>query len=1083
MSKNSPIEYNLDLFVHLGCLKNIDLSSQGIYSIRVKVVTPNGASASSSDAYNLNHPIGLFSAPRSLNSYIDHEKGTFSIDRVELQFEGSHAHVEDGSSAFRSRGIVLRYTSEEIDLNEGAQWRLPLQDPCSTPITSSNGNRTLFAHQRIWVVFELLYADVKDNHTYTDDSLSVIASESLLIQNAGTGLHEYYPVRFYRSTFVGMDVMIHTCISSFNGLKNLKLGRNVRFHIVEEAMTDLTLDAAPEGKEEKSGDDEEKFTKQSDDFRPPNNEEKLATAEAKAYEENDTHISLPRESKIDPQARIANWRAYFKQYVDIMLDNRRSLYQESQEILNLYKGVNTGSKASSAIVDGDMTIFESDGKIPSNETERDICSPAEFEKLLSATRNVEKQINLDLAQRINHMKSVMPWVLRPLTIILRAKYTLRIRSFWKGNTIVHHTPCHNVGPNEIGGSMDVRAGIGSSIDDNITSGAELISSHPDDEMADRVLRTLMQDEFNGFCKHAHDFSPVSGRLEEGSRRFGIFGSWLELEPRSLLMRGLRISVPHRHWRITSLPSFVAQLYKGTASTATTAQRSDENIFTPAKRRESEHGERTSIGVRGGMLLELDGSEDPSCSIATAMAAAAASTGPSGGNGGAGTNRKDLFLKNEVAVLKAEAETVTFREGRGAVIDPPIDHQHVFTFLKKEVSSIWKSNKDLLARGERLNNDLHIVVLHHGFLGHTYDMRLLRNILVAEFPFMRIYVPDVNEGKTEESIVAQGERLAEYIYTNISDDYPELFQGPCTSDGRHARISFVGHSLGGLVVRRALEDDRLEPLLRLAQNYISLASPHLGSLYAPSQLVSTGMWALQRLKGSQVLKELSLVDSLKGSGEAVLQTMSRSGVLARFQKVVLVSSSEDLYVPTYSARIQRYEGPSGSSRTPERSSFLSSFRSPSNPDSSSRRSGRGSKAQHAELIIENMATDLLRDVRPESLVRVSMTNVDGAEVEAQSSFSSPSLAKHNGSETDDDSRKATDVLLEQESIVVASFTEKLTGKERSKSIIAQAKQLGGAKKKSLSGYVDSYIGRSAHISYLESQMLVEQLVYTLYVYFV
>lgn len=39
----------------------------------------------------------------------------------------------------------------------------------------------------------------------------------------------------------------------------------------------------------------------------------------------------------------------------------------------------------------------------------------------------------------------------------------------------------------------------------------------------------------------------------------------------------------------------------------------------------------------------------------------------------------------------------------------------------------KSNK------KRLDDDLHLVVLQHGFQGSSYDMRMLKNTLLAEFP--------------------------------------------------------------------------------------------------------------------------------------------------------------------------------------------------------------------------------------------------------------------------------------------------------------------------------------------------------------
>lgn len=44
-----------------------------------------------------------------------------------------------------------------------------------------------------------------------------------------------------------------------------------------------------------------------------------------------------------------------------------------------------------------------------------------------------------------------------------------------------------------------------------------------------------------------------------------------------------------------------------------------------------------------------------------------------------------------------------------------------------------------------------------------------------------------------------------------------------------------------------------PLLSKLHVFMSLATPHLGTLYAESQLVSTGMWALLKLKKSDALK--------------------------------------------------------------------------------------------------------------------------------------------------------------------------------------------------------------------------------------
>lgn len=59
------------------------------------------------------------------------------------------------------------------------------------------------------------------------------------------------------------------------------------------------------------------------------------------------------------------------------------------------------------------------------------------------------------------------------------------------------------------------------------------------------------------------------------------------------------------------------------------------------------------------------------------------------------------------------------------------------------------------------------------------------------------------------------------------------------DQRHCRISFIGHSLGSLMIRAALQERKLKNVLNKLHIFVSLASPHLGNLFLDSQLVSTG----------------------------------------------------------------------------------------------------------------------------------------------------------------------------------------------------------------------------------------------------
>lgn len=55
----------------------------------------------------------------------------------------------------------------------------------------------------------------------------------------------------------------------------------------------------------------------------------------------------------------------------------------------------------------------------------------------------------------------------------------------------------------------------------------------------------------------------------------------------------------------------------------------------------------------------------------------------------------------------------------------------------------------------------------------------------------------------------------------------------------ARISFVGHSLGNVIIRAALAKPKMKPLLGRLHTFLSLVGPHLGTLYNSSGLVNMG----------------------------------------------------------------------------------------------------------------------------------------------------------------------------------------------------------------------------------------------------
>jgi triacylglycerol esterase/lipase EstA (alpha/beta hydrolase family) len=94
----------------------------------------------------------------------------------------------------------------------------------------------------------------------------------------------------------------------------------------------------------------------------------------------------------------------------------------------------------------------------------------------------------------------------------------------------------------------------------------------------------------------------------------------------------------------------------------------------------------------------------------------------------------------------------------------------------------------------------------------------------------------------------GERLAHEVKDYIVN--------ACV-DVEISKISFIGHSLGGLIVRAALP--YLAEYSHLFYTYMTLSSPHLGYLSSSGKLFDAGFWVIKNWKKSMCLTQLTMTD--------------------------------------------------------------------------------------------------------------------------------------------------------------------------------------------------------------------------------
>ncbi|MGH0135204.1 UNVERIFIED_CONTAM: hypothetical protein FKN15_009814 [Acipenser sinensis] len=195
--------------------------------------------------------------------------------------------------------------------------------------------------------------------------------------------------------------------------------------------------------------------------------------------------------------------------------------------------------------------------------------------------------------------------------------------------------------------------------------------------------------------------------------------------------------------------------------------------------------------------------------------------------------------------------------------------------------------------DNFEDGIHLVICVHGLDGNSADLRLVKTFIELGLPGSKLdfLMSERNQTDTFADFDTMTDRLLDEIIQHI-----QLYNLTI------ARISFIGHSLGNIIIRSVLTRPRFRYYLNKLHTFLSLSGPHLGTLYNNSTLVSTGLWLMQKLKKSGSLLQLTFRDH-SDSRKTFLYLLSQKPGLQHFKNVVLVASPQDRYVPFHSARIE------------------------------------------------------------------------------------------------------------------------------------------------------------------------------------
>lgn len=231
-------------------------------------------------------------------------------------------------------------------------------------------------------------------------------------------------------------------------------------------------------------------------------------------------------------------------------------------------------------------------------------------------------------------------------------------------------------------------------------------------------------------------------------------------------------------------------------------------------------------------------------------------------------------------------------------------------LNSNFISVENDARHVLSNGSRSTNKfcgssqqnghvLRVVVFVHGFQGNHLDLRLVRNQWLLIDPEIQFLMSEANEEKTSGDFREMGFRLAQEVISFLKR---KMDKASRRRNLRDIKLSFVGHSIGNLIVRAALAESMMEPYLRYLYTYVSISGPHLGYMYSSNSLFNSGLWLLKKFKGTQCIHQLTFTDD-PDLENTFIYNLSKEKTLENFRNVFLLSSPQDGYVPYHSARIE------------------------------------------------------------------------------------------------------------------------------------------------------------------------------------
>ncbi|KAL8162677.1 hypothetical protein V2J09_014166 [Rumex salicifolius] len=209
-------------------------------------------------------------------------------------------------------------------------------------------------------------------------------------------------------------------------------------------------------------------------------------------------------------------------------------------------------------------------------------------------------------------------------------------------------------------------------------------------------------------------------------------------------------------------------------------------------------------------------------------------------------------------------------------------QNVSTTLLSELKVVGKFSA---ADHQSRSCILRVVVFVHGFQGHHLDLRLVRNQWLLIDPKAECLMLEVNEDKTSGDLREMGLRLAQEVISFLKK---KMDKASRSGSLKSIKLSFVGHSIGNVIIRTALAESIMEPYLRFLHTYVA-ASLNSYECYILQTGTSIFIWQGNQSPFEQQQLAVKVAEILKFFS---LLLLSASWITGKFQVEEIYNFTQD-----------------------------------------------------------------------------------------------------------------------------------------------------------------------------------------------